>query len=103
MISVEHFHIQILQSLVKYGLEPSPNNVLRVINLSGIRWDLTPDQLVKACFSVKESPKNVLKIETIRPCRGRRKAMVLIIISLKIRKKIYIWLPSFCYFFCRLD
>ncbi len=78
MISAIPFHRQALQSLAKYDIEPSPANLLRVLETLGRRWDLSTDELVETAFCKSSMPKNLIKIELIFPITGRKKGATLV-------------------------
>lgn len=80
MISVIFFHRQALQSLAKYGVEPSPSNLLRVLELLGRRWDLTLDELVEMEFCRSRRRKEFLKIEFIFLVAGDKKGRLLVVL-----------------------
>jgi len=94
VISAIPFHRQVLQSLAKYGVEPSSANLLRVLETLGRRWDLSPDELVEATFFKSPIPKIFLKIDFIFPITGGKKGMTLVRFVSSIRYlKGEFWLP----------
>jgi hypothetical protein len=94
MISAFPFHRQVLQSLAKHGLETSPSNLLRAIELLGRRWDLAPDDLVEVAFGLPKASKNILKIDLIKPRTGKKRGWALLIFSSKFRHlNGRLWVP----------
>lgn len=87
MISANRYRAQFLTSLDRHGIESNPKNYLRVMNLLEWRWDLTPDELVRIAFSVKEKPKMIFKIEV-----KRRKKIIYISIYLLKNYIFYIYI-----------
>lgn len=85
MISVLPFHRQVLQSLAEHGLEPSPSNLMRVIELLGQRWDLSPDELVRASFLISDEPKTILKID-FKIKNVRRKRLTILFLHVRFIK-----------------